>query len=95
MAFEELSAVLGGWEGFSIAAVRREPASATHSVPRVVIVLEPAPARSKRCSRCDSEVVTVHEVTTRRVRDLPLMGAETWIEVPRARVERPRCGPTV
>ncbi|MBK7908723.1 MAG: ISL3 family transposase [Gemmatimonadetes bacterium] len=95
MAYEELSALLGGWEGFMIAAVRREPTSTTQPVPRVVIVLEPVPSRPKRCSRCDGEVVTVHEVTTRRVRDLPLMDAETWIEFPRARVECPRCGPTV
>jgi transposase len=95
MAYEELSALLGGWEGFEIVAVRREPASVTQPVPRVVIVLVPAAHRPKRCSRCDAEVITVHEVTTRRVRDLPLLEAETWIEFPRARVECPRCGPTV
>lgn len=95
MDYDELSAVLGGWEGFEIVAVRREPASALQPVPRVVIVLQPAPTHAKRCSRCDGEVVTVHEVTMRRVRDLPLMDAETWIEFPRARVECPRCGPTV
>ena len=50
-------------------------------------MLQPAPTRPKRCSRCEAEVVTVHEVTVRRVRDLPLMDAETWIEFPRARVE--------
>ena len=87
MTHEELAAVLGGWEGFEIVTVRREPATAEQPVPRVVIVLQPVPTRPKRCSRCEAEVVTVHEVTVRRVRDLPLMDAETWIEFPRARVE--------
>ena len=95
MAYEDVNALLGGWEGFEIVALRREPASATQPVPRVVIVLAPVAHRPKRCSRCDAEVVSVHEVTTRRVRDLPLLEAETWIEFPRARVECPRCGPTV
>lgn len=95
MAHEELSTLLGGWEGFTIVAVRREPVSATQPVPRVVIELAAVPTRPKRCGRCDAEVATVHEVTLRRVRDLPLMDAETWIEFPRARVECPRCGPTV
>jgi transposase len=95
MTDEMLQALLGGWEGFEIVEVRREPASETRPVPRVIIVLQPTAGRPKRCSRCDGEVVTVHEVTQRRVRDLPLMEAETWIEFPRARVECPRCGPTV
>ena len=55
LAYEELSALLGGWEGFEIVAVRREPASALQPVPRVVIVLQPAPTRAKRCSRCDQD----------------------------------------
>ena len=95
MAYQELSALLGGWEGFEIVAVRREPASTVQPVPRVTIVLQALATQHKHCSRCGTAVVTVHEVTTRRVRDLPLLEAETWIEFPRARVECPRCGPTV
>lgn len=95
MAYEAFAALLGEFEGFEIVAVRREPATSASALPRVTIELKPVPARAKRCSRCDAEVVTVHEVTQRRVRDLPLLEAETWIEFPRARVECPRCGPTV
>lgn len=31
----------------------------------------------------------------RRVRDLPILEAETWLVLPRARLQCPRCGPTV
>jgi transposase len=95
MTDEMLSALIGGWEGFYVVGVRREPGTPAQPVPRVIVTLAPAPERPKRCSRCDTEVITVHEVTQRRVRDLPLLDAETWIEFPRARVECPRCGPTV
>jgi transposase len=37
----------------------------------------------------------VHDSAERRVRDLPILEAETWLVFPRARLECPRCGPTV
>src|SRR5437867_4154520 len=33
--------------------------------------------------------------TSREVRDLPILDAETWLIVPRVGVACPRCGPTV
>lgn len=94
MAFEELSAVLGGWEGFEIAAVRREPASESEP-PRLILELRPLPDVPKRCSRCGEPVIEIHDVTERRVRDLPVFELETWLVFPRARLACPRCGPTV
>jgi transposase len=35
----------------------------------------------------------VHDVSTRVVRDLPLFDAETFLRLPRRRVQCPRCGP--
>jgi transposase len=35
----------------------------------------------------------LHEITYRRVRDLPILDAQTWLEVPRRRVNCARCGP--
>lgn len=95
MAYEEITALLGGWEGFELVGVTRTAASETHPVPAVVLTLEPAAGAPKRCSRCGEIVEAVHDVSERRVRDLPIMEAETWLVFPRARLECPRCGPTV
>ncbi len=36
----------------------------------------------------------MHDVTERRVRDLPLMGRDVWLVFPQTRLQCPRCGPT-
>lgn len=95
MAYDEITALLGGWEGFALTGVRREPATGTESVPRVVLELRPLADYPKRCSRCGAVVAEMHDVSERRVRDLPILEAETWLVFPRARLQCPRCGPTV
>lgn len=95
MAQEDVAALLGGWEGFEIAAVRRDAATRTQPVPRITIELRAVVGHPKRCSRCHRCVETVHDVTLRRVRDLPIADADTWLVVPRARVDCPYCGPTI
>jgi len=90
---------IGAWEGFEVAHVTMEDALEPDAlgVParRLVIELRAKPDVPKRCSRCGEIVVEVHEVTPRRVRDLPLLERDTWLVVPRARLQCPRCGPTV
>lgn len=49
----------------------------------------------RRCRRCGEPVIEVHGYTERRVRDLPVIEAETSIVFPHARAACPRCGPTV
>jgi transposase len=95
MAYDEITALLGGWEGFELVGVRREPASASQPVAQIVLDLTPVPTYPKRCSRCGEIVVEIHDVTERRVRDLPILDADTWLVFPRARLQCPRCGPTV
>lgn len=102
MAFgdmRELLNTIGGWEGFEVAAVQREeePKPDVFGVPsaRLVITLRAVPGVAKRCSRCGSVVTEIHDVSERRVRDLPFAELDTWLIVPRARLECPRCGPTV
>jgi len=95
MAYEEITALLGGWEGFELVRVQREPASVHQPVPQIVLELRAVPEHPKRCSRCGEIVVEIHDTTERRVRDLPILDAETWLVVPRARLQCPRCGPTV
>lgn len=95
MAYEEITALLGGWPGFVLVGVTREPAPAPDRPARIVLDLAPAPDAVRHCSRCGEAVAAVHEVTPRLVRDLPILDADTWLRVPRARLACPRCGPTV
>lgn len=95
MAYEEITALLGGWEGFELVGVERRAATETHPTPEIVLKLWAAHDRPKRCGRCGEVVEAVHDVAERRVLDLPILEAETWLVLPRARLECPRCGPTV
>ena len=102
MADERLAALttlLGEWEGFELVAVREDSAHALDALgdpaPRLVLELRAIVGFPKRCSRCGAAVTEVHDVTERRVRDLPVFDWDTWVEFPRARLQCPRCGPTV
>ena len=87
MAYGEITALLGGWEGFELTQVRREPVGESGQAPRIVLELRPLPNYPKRCSRCGEIVVEIHDITERRVRDLPILEAETWLVFPRARLQ--------
>lgn len=89
MAYEEITALLGGWDGFELIGVERAAG------PQIVLRLQPLHTATKRCSGCGDMVTAIHETTERRVRDLPILDAATWLIVPRARLLCPRCGPTV
>ena len=80
---------LGGWEGYEIGGVER------HGCERaqVWIYLTPAPLGEMICEGCGEGVRELHEIVYRRVRDLPILDAATWLLVPRRRVACPRCGP--
>ena len=95
MAYEEITALLGGWPGYRLVDVRREGVTPERPVPRIVLVLEAVPGQERRCGRCGESVAEVHDVTPREVRDLPILDAETWLILPRVRLRCPRCGPTV
>lgn len=95
MTRDEFTAALGAWEGYRVVACRRLEAAPQdgRERPVVVIELEPDPDRAKRCDGCGEEVGGVHDVTERRVRDLPILDADTHLVVPRCRLDCPRCGP--
>ena len=95
MAFEEITALLGGWPGFVIERVAREPGEPDASAPQITIALVAVPDTPRTCSRCGQTTTAVHDVSPRRVRELPILDAETWLLVPLARVRCPTCGPTV
>ncbi len=94
----DLLALLGDWEGFEVVEITAEEAGDDGfgaPAPRLVLLLQPKAGHAKRCSQCGAIVEKVHDVSKRRVRDLPLREWDTWLVFPRARLECPRCGPTV
>ena len=95
MAYDEITALLGGWPGYVIAAVTRAPGGTRTGAPQVTIELAVDAQVRRYCSRCGQAVAAVHDTSARRVRELPILDAETWLLVPLARVACPRCGPTV
>ena len=90
MAYDQITALLGGLEGFELVGVRREPATATQPVPQIGLTLEPIPTPPKRRSRCGEIVGEIHDMAERRVPDLPILEADTWLVFPWARVSVPR-----
>lgn len=95
----DLVKLFGQWEGFDVVGFTTEPDLEPDALgqpaPRLVLELKPTPGYPKRCSRCGAAVVEIHEVSERRVRDLPIGEWDTWLIFPRARLQCPRCGPTV
>jgi len=95
----ELLTSVGGWEGFEVVQWTTEehlrPDALGLPAPRIIIELRPAATARKRCSRCGTPIEHVHDVSERRVRDLPLMAHDVWLVFPQARLQCPRCGPTV
>ena len=85
-------------EGFEVAQITNEevwedvfgaPAS------RFVLVLRPKGGHAKRCNPFVAVVDKVNDLSVHRVRHLPIGQRDTWLVVPRARVQCPQCGPTV
>lgn len=95
MAYEDITLLLGGWPGFIITEVTREPGGTRTGAPQIMITLAAVPGTKRYCSRCGHATAQVHDVTERRIRELPILDAETWLLVPLARVACPTCGPTV
>jgi transposase len=83
---------LGEWEGYDVEAVTRLPASGRKPL-RIRIELSPQEDKPGRCSGCGRRVAAVHDTTSRIVRDLPILNAETHLVVPRRRLACPKCGP--
>ena len=89
MPIEDDIAWLGGWEGYHVSGVERVDGVQ----PEILISLEAVAETRPVCEGCGGFAPALHEVTVRRVRDLPILDAQTWLEVPRRRVFCPRCGP--
>ena len=84
--------LLGEWEGYRVAKVRRK---LWGSRQRVVITLEEQDGHVGVCEGCGCSVEAVHERVSREVRDLPILGTETVLLMQRRRLDCPECGPTL
>ncbi len=87
-------AFLGEWEGFRVVSVERREPCPERPWPEVWIELRPE-SSPPLCSGCGGVGEQIHDVDERWVRDLPLLDAETWLRLPRRRVDCPRCGPKI
>lgn len=94
MSKEELTAVLGGWEGYTLGTVGRfEAGDAGRTRPEVHLELHPRRDLLRICSGCGKPCGSIHDTSERWVDDLPILGAETRLLVHRVRVACPTCGP--
>jgi transposase len=91
---DELTAVLGGWEGYTLGTVGRF-AAGEDGRTRAEVHLELLPLREhpRTCSGCGKPCRSVHDTAERWVDDLPILGADTRLLVHRVRVACPDCGP--
>lgn len=93
----DCTAVLGGWEGYELGTVQRMEADAEAGRASAEVWIELTPDRRapRRCGGCGRPVGAIHDTSERWVRDLPILGADTWLLVHRVRVLCPTCGPKV
>lgn len=93
MSRDEISRVLGGWEGYRVGAVERFEAGVKGPTAQVWIELLALGRRRMHCSGCGQAVSKVHDHVERWIQDLPILDAQTHLLVWRRRVRCPRCGP--
>jgi transposase len=93
LSTEELTAVLGGWEGYRLGTVGRYEAGDKGPTPQVWIELLPDYGHPMVCGGCGRPTHQLHDVEERWVRDLPILEAQTHLLVHRRRVLCPGCGP--
>lgn len=92
MTNSELTALLGGWEGYAIESVERREEEGCEK-PQLRITLSPVPGMTMTCSGCGQKRLTLHDVYERPIRELPIFDAECVLLVKRRRVACPDCGP--
>jgi transposase len=91
---DELIALLGGWEGYTLGTIGRVEVG-PEGDRRAEVHLELLPVRdhARTCSGCGRPCRSIHDTAERWVDDLPVLGADTRLLVHRVRVACPGCGP--
>lgn len=93
---DDVSRLLGGWEGYVLGTIgRMEAGAAGRKRPEIWIELHPKPGHPRRCSGCGQTCTAIHDLDQRWVRDLPILDADTQLLVHRVRVRCPSCGPKI
>lgn len=96
MSIEELTALLGGWKGYTLGTVGRvEPGQHGPALPEVHLELHPVRDHPRVCSGCGKTCRSIHDTAERWVDDLPIFDTMTRLLVHRVRVACPDCGPKV
>lgn len=90
MTAQKILEILGEWEGHRVGTVGPAPDDTSQ------VWIELIPSRSSGiCSCCKQESCSIHDAEERWIRDLPILGKETWLLISRRRVLCPHCGPKV
>lgn len=90
----DITRILGQWEGYDIVRVKRT--HALEGIPSEVrIELKPQKDHPAICDGCAQQVLPIHDTVRRKIRDLPILDAQTIVYIHRRRVHCPRCGPKV
>ena len=89
MAARDSMGQLWGWEGYEVENCWQEYRGAQRWQ---VIRLKLDGRRLRRCSGCGRSCTQVHDVSERRVRDLPVFEARVELLVPRVRLQCEGCG---
>ena len=95
MRTNELTRVLGEWEGYQLGTAERFEAGVKGERAEVWIELHRTGSRPGVCSGCGQTIAAVHEYEERWVRDLPILDADTHLCVHQRRLACPTCGPRV
>lgn len=90
MALLQSIARLGGWESYRLVGIEQERRG---DQAWCVIHLKPLHRRRRRCGGCGRMVSAIHDMTQRRIRDLPIFETRVELAVPRLRLACPKCGP--
>lgn len=77
---------IGGWSGYCVEKVEW-PGDASRTLS---VFLEPS-GKTLRCEQCGGRCHQIHDVSARRVRDLPMFQFRVVLHVPRRRVRCPHC----
>lgn len=95
MPSEEVTALLGEWEGYRVGFVQRHEPDQEGAGPYVWIELIRKSDVPMICSGCGQACERYHDWEERWIRDLPILDAETHLLIQRFRVACPACGPKV
>ncbi|MFQ5503136.1 MAG: ISL3 family transposase [Phycisphaerae bacterium] len=93
MPNEEITALLGEWEGYRVGFVERHKGKKDGSASEVWIELIRRDDVPMICSGCGQGCERYHDWDERWIRDLPILDAETHLLIQRFRVACPVCGP--